>query len=839
MQTLLLVDDARLTQAIFLQGFAHADIEIVCCERASEALDFLAKQGADFIGISASLPDGSGIELIRKIRALPDYRYLPIALMTSEITEKMQADAQQADVSDIFLKQDVGLLINFFTRLIRQARPLRAHILYVEDSKAQAQLILAQLASRELTVDWKANAEDALTALATDHYDLVLTDINLGAGMDGVMFAKRIRRLEGVRGDIPVLAMTALDDASQRIGLFNIGINDYLVKPVIKEELIVRIRRLVERQRMLLEVETHKSNLEVQVAERTEQYLQVHEQMLTASKGMQELLDSMAEGAYGIDFEGNCTFVNQAFLTILHYQHADEVLGKDIHALIHHSHADGTPYPDTECKARISQALNQAVVVTDEVFWTLDGQAVPVEYRTNLIIKNGHTTGAITTFIDITDRKKNEAALLDSERQARRVAHELSLQKFALDQHAIVATTDVTGRINYVNNKFCEISGYTREELLGQDHLLLNSGHHPHGFFREMYRIVTTGEVWTGEVCNRAKDGHLYWVYTTIVPDMGEDGKPQRYVAIRADITQRKENELELERYRENLEALVLQQTEKLFESQRLWQFAVEGSGDGVWDWNIQTDEAIYSRRWKEMLGYADEDILPTNAEWQRRIHPDDRGYVAESMRAYLAGETKIYAVEYRLRCKDDSYKWIMGRGMIVNCSDDGQPLRMVGTHTDITEYKQNETALKSSESKFRSLYDSTSDAVMLLDEQGFIDCNGSTLALFGCATKEDFCIRSPGDLSAPEQPCGTNSTVLAAEHIAEAIRVGHFRFEWLIRRVDTGAIVRRYFADGHGYQRTIRAAGHGARHFRKKKNRDSVAGRQPGQVGISGQHEP
>ncbi len=131
----------------------------------------------------------------------------------------------------------------------------------------------------------------------------------------------------------------------------------------------------------------------------------------------------------------------------------------------------------------------------------------------------------------------------------------------ALDQHAIVAATDVRGRIISVNDMFCRISGYSRAELLGQTHRMVNSGLHSKAFFRQMYRTIAQGNTWTGEVCNRAKNGNLYWVMTTITAFKGEEGKPIGYISVRTDITQRKENELELARYRSDLEGMVRQQT--------------------------------------------------------------------------------------------------------------------------------------------------------------------------------------------------------------------------------------------------------------------------------------
>jgi len=154
---------------------------------------------------------------------------------------------------------------------------------------------------------------------------------------------------------------------------------------------------------------------------------------------------------------------------------------------------------------------------------------------------DGSFNGVLAFVNDVTAR---ENALL----QASETAREILELKAALDAHAIVAVTDAKGVIVRVNDKFCSISKYPREELAGKTHRIIKSSYHLKGFFRDMWKTMSSGMVWNGEVCNKAKDGSLYWVHTTIVPLMGPKGVPEQYIALRADIPMRKEAEAEAQR---------------------------------------------------------------------------------------------------------------------------------------------------------------------------------------------------------------------------------------------------------------------------------------------------
>ena len=171
-----------------------------------------------------------------------------------------------------------------------------------------------------------------------------------------------------------------------------------------------------------------------------------------------------------------------------------------------------------------------------------------------------------------------------------------------------------------------------------------------------------------------------------------------------------------------------------LQENEFRWKFALEGSAEGVWDKNFQTGTSSYSPRWKAMLGYTEHERLPAEHEWLNRIHPDDRAEVVRRDQAHLDGQSEIYEAEFRLRCKDDRYKWILSRGMIVSRGPDGTPMRMIGTHADISLRKEAEENLQLAASVFKHAMEAI---VITAPDSRIIDVNAAFSRITGYSRAE------------------------------------------------------------------------------------------------------
>lgn len=173
---------------------------------------------------------------------------------------------------------------------------------------------------------------------------------------------------------------------------------------------------------------------------------------------------------------------------------------------------------------------------------------------------------------------------------------------------------------------------------------------------------------------------------------------------------------------------------QRLYEAEERWRFALEGAGDGVWDWNIQTGEVNFSRRLRQMLGFNEDEMQDRLDEWRQRIYPEQRAGVTADLQGYFDGSAPSYASEYRLQCKNGDWKWILDRGKVVSRDAQGKPLRMIGTYTDIDKLKQAEEMLRLS----RTVFDTVDEAILVSDEQNrIIMVNPSFTRLTGYAQQE------------------------------------------------------------------------------------------------------
>ena len=308
-------------------------------------------------------------------------------------------------------------------------------------------------------------------------------------------------------------------------------------------------------------------------------------------------------------------------------------------------------------------------------------------------------------------------------------SHEkLELERF-FDLNSIQCIARLDGYFKRVNSAFSQTLGFTYKQLLNVPWINFVHPEDRPATIAELEKLTAGETIISFENRYLTKDGSYRWLLWTAKPYL-EEGL---IYAVAIDISDRKQSELALK------------------ESEARWQMALKGANDGIWDWNAKTNEVFFSQRWKEMLGFAEEEISNTLQEWSKRVHPEDLGWVTQTIEDHFTGKTPFYISEHRVLCKDGSYKWILNRGQAL-WDEFGNVIRMAGSHTDIAERKQAEAELARSENLLRTIIVSSPECVKIQRRDGtLLAMNPAGLAIIEVDSPEEAIDKSVYPLIHPD----------------------------------------------------------------------------------------
>ncbi len=389
--------------------------------------------------------------------------------------------------------------------------------------------------------------------------------------------------------------------------------------------------------------------------------LKVERQISESEQQYRSLFNSLRDSILVADTNRKIIQCNPAFSDLFGYQ-PEEIIGQDTLYV----------YKDMEEYAEVGRKIKGKVdnpnFLLIVYYRKKNGDVFPGESNVFYLKDHqGTTIGYIGIIRDVTERVGAEQILRQNEERFRTIV------EGAPDP--IFIQRDM--KFAYLNPAACRLFQIqSANELIGKP---VMDRFHPdyHEKIKARIELLKAGQS-VGELFAQRfirMDGTEVWVETAGDPILYE-GKNAALVFVR-DISQHKEVE------------------QALHESEERWQFALEGAGDGVWDWNVQTGKIFFSDQWKRMLGYEPEEVQNELSEWEKRVHPDDLKQALDAIQKHITGEMDVYLNEHRLRCKDGTYRWILDRGKVILRDEHGKAIRFVGTHSDITERKNAEHRLQ------------------------------------------------------------------------------------------------------------------------------------------------
>ena len=419
---------------------------------------------------------------------------------------------------------------------------------------------------------------------------------------------------------------------------------------------------------------------------------------------LRALTDGLPQIIFEIDVDGRFTYVNDFALKVYGYTKEDIENGLNIRETLHLDNLN-------QAMQNIQQALNGTHSPGNEyVAIRKDGSQFPVRVFSQGIFKDGHPVGARGVVIDITTAKQTKEALLKSESYYRALFENTGSAMVIFDD-------DLT--IHSCNSQFETLSGYSAREINGKMQWLNFVDLSDKDRIRHYHNLRTTQNssapkkydfifLANGNIRKRVH------ISVEFMPDTKDR------VCSLIDITERE------------------QAREALRKSEERYELVVRGAHDGIWDWDLVSGEVYFSPRYKSILGYEDDEFPNVVESWKNAIHPDDFDYALAANQECIDRKVDHFQVEIRMRHKDGSYRWILGRGTGV-ADATGNTYRLAGTHTDITERRRIEDSLRKSEQQYREIFTNANDGIFQSTPEGrFITANAAMARIMGYDSPEE-----------------------------------------------------------------------------------------------------
>ena len=537
---ILLIDPSQDFQSVLAEALAGRVATLRVALSIAEGLNELSVDDIDLICIVQPLPDGEASALLGQIRRQPAYRYTPIVLLTDETATSESEWAVDQGASEVFGKQEIGGLLEFINGIEERSWPLVGRVLFVEKSAANAHWV--GKCALGLEVDWYSNAEDAWDAFLDTTYDLVVADIDLSGKMNAVAFVNGIRRLDGGKGGIPILALA--EGSAGAVNLFRMGINDFVAKAAIHSELLGRMYNLIGRPQM-------QDDARREIRQRFDRHLlALARSTLAANGNLQKALVEVASRA------GSALGV-QCSIWLL----------DDANRLCCKAHGGNGDFDVCECPTFSEQDLPNyfAALHRERIISAPNALTYPAtkEMAVSYFIPKG-----IGALLDVPVRQESrlmgvvclehryvprqwtpeeEAFAAGVGEQVARLLGEYarwqSLQELQLANRVMQAAplsimiTDPEQQIVFVNRAFEKITGYSRQEVLGQSPRMFASGCHDVAYYEAMWKEIHGNGIWQGEIYDRRKNGDVYPKRLIIKRLNSESGEVAHYVGMATDVS--------------------------------------------------------------------------------------------------------------------------------------------------------------------------------------------------------------------------------------------------------------------------------------------------------------